>query len=107
LANPGIIAIDQDWAGVQGRKVDERGTVQVWVKPMSAGGAAVAILNSGTSEAMTGVTAAELGLSQTATLEARDVWDGGASSTHTKGIRASVPAHGVRMLLVTARPQDS
>jgi hypothetical protein len=47
-----------------------------------------------------------LGLSGTATLEARDVWDG-SSSAHSKGIRALVPAHGVRVLLVTARMQDS
>jgi alpha-galactosidase len=104
--NPAVIAVDQDWAGVQGSKVDERGAVQAWAKPMSIGGVAVVLLNEGGSESVAGVTAVDLGLSAGATLEARDVWDG-SSYTQANGIRVSVPAHGVRMLLVTTPPRDT
>jgi alpha-galactosidase len=106
LINPEVVTVDQDWAGVQGRMVAERGSVQAWSKPMSTGGVAVVLLNGGGSESTTGVTAVDLGLSAGATLEARDAWDG-SNYTYAHGIRVSVPAHGVRMLLVTAQPRDT
>jgi alpha-galactosidase len=49
LENAGAIAIDQDPLGAQGALVDQQGSGQVWVKPLSNGDRAVALLNRGGS----------------------------------------------------------
>lgn len=50
LAHPGIISIDQDWGGQQGRRVFVEGDLEIWSKPMSAESgwsAASVLLNRG------------------------------------------------------------
>ena len=47
LIHPGIIAIDQDWGGHQGRLVYSVGEAQVWSKPMSDGSKASVLLSRG------------------------------------------------------------
>jgi alpha-galactosidase len=46
LVHPGVIAIDQDWSGEQGKLTWQQGDQQVWSKPMSkdAGGGLAAVL---------------------------------------------------------------
>lgn len=46
-----VIAIDQDPGGIQGRMLSIRHGVQIWIKPLSGGGQAVALLNPGASAA--------------------------------------------------------
>jgi alpha-galactosidase len=45
LTHPGIIAIDQDWGGSQGRKVFNNNGIEIWEKPNSDGSKAIAVLN--------------------------------------------------------------
>ena len=45
LTHPGVIEIDQDWGGSQGRLISDLHGVQLWEKPMSDGGLAVVVLN--------------------------------------------------------------
>jgi alpha-galactosidase len=50
LIHPGVVAIDQDWSGEQGRLTWEEGELQVWSKRMSiesGGGIAAVLLNRG------------------------------------------------------------
>lgn len=47
LIHPGVIEIDQDWGGSQGRLVSNHGDAQVWQKPMSTGGTASVLLSRG------------------------------------------------------------
>ena len=63
LTNREVIAVDQDWGGVQGHKIRDDGQQEVWMKPMSNGDAAVVLLNRGTAPATVSVTMRELGLS--------------------------------------------
>ena len=63
LTNREVIAVDQDWGGVQGYKIRDDGQQEVWMKPMSNGDAAVVLLNRGTAPATVSVTMRELGLS--------------------------------------------
>lgn len=47
LIHPGVIAIDQDWGGQQGRLIHNNGSAQVWSKPMSDGSRASVLLARG------------------------------------------------------------
>ncbi len=49
LIHPGVIAIDQDWGGQQGRLVHSNGDAQIWSKPMSDGSRASVLLSRGES----------------------------------------------------------
>lgn len=51
LIHPGIISIDQDWGGQQGRLVYSENDAQVWSKPMSDGSKASAFLARGEAKA--------------------------------------------------------
>jgi alpha-galactosidase len=73
LRNGEVIAIDQDPAGVQGRLVFTAGSSQVWVKPLSGGARAVALLNrSGTATRIT-TSAAAIGMPPGGNYVLRDV----------------------------------
>ncbi|SEG17448.1 alpha-galactosidase [Nonomuraea solani] len=103
LTNPEVIAIDQDWAGVQGHKISDRGDLEVWAKPLSRGGAAVVLFNRGPVGAEVATTATDLGLKSWTGYRMRDVWTN--ADTHTRDqVRASVPAHGSRMFVVKPGP---
>ena len=47
LMNKQVIAINQDPAGHQGRRVYQEGPIQIWLRPLSDGSAALAIFNTG------------------------------------------------------------
>jgi alpha-galactosidase len=51
LGNAEAIAVDQDFAGGQGRRLSAGPGYQVWGKPLSDGGFAVVLLNTGTTTA--------------------------------------------------------
>src|SRR5437867_3169869 len=44
LTNREVIAVNQDWGGMQGHKARDDGEQEVWMKPMSSGDAAVVLL---------------------------------------------------------------
>src|SRR5258707_4828105 len=48
LTHKEVIAVDQDPAGSQGRRVRKNGDLEVWSKPMQYGSRAVVLLNRGT-----------------------------------------------------------
>jgi len=45
LTDPDVVAVNQDWAGQQGKKIRDDGDVEVWSKKLSDGSAAVVLLN--------------------------------------------------------------
>ena len=61
LTNREVIAVDQDWGGMQGHKVRDDGELEVWVKPMSNGDRAVVLLNRSATALQYGTTMKELG----------------------------------------------
>lgn len=75
LLNHDLIAVDQDWAGVEGRLVGAEGSVQVWAKPMSDGSVAVVLLNRGAADASASFAAKSLGL-PAGPYRVRDLWSG-------------------------------
>jgi len=49
LIHPGVIEIDQDWGGSQGRRISNTESADIWAKPMSDGGEAAVLLNKSDS----------------------------------------------------------
>jgi alpha-galactosidase len=74
LSNGEVIAIDQDPAGVQGRLVASAGNGQVWVKPLSGGARAVALLNRSSTPIRITTSAAAIGMPPGGGYVLRDVW---------------------------------
>jgi alpha-galactosidase len=106
LLNPEVIAVDQDPLGAQGRKVLDRGYgAQVWVKPLSDGSRAVAVLNLAEKEADLYLRWSDIGLAEGAA-SVRDLWSHQDQPVHTdtgrfeERLKLKVPGHGVALVRV-------
>jgi len=77
LTNRDVIAIDQDKLGKQASRVYSEGEVDVWVKNLSGGAMAIAVLNAGSDRYSTHpfhLSLAKLGLR--GTHQGKDLWAG-------------------------------
>src|SRR5207244_2133901 len=74
VSNGEVIAIDQDPAGVQGTLLSSSGAGQVWVKPLSDGSRAVALLNRGSTPVKISTGATAVGLPPGGGYLVRNVW---------------------------------
>ena len=101
LANAEVVAIDQDAAGVQGRRVSKNGDLEVWSKPLADGGVAVALLNRGTRAANVEATWSDAGV-RSARAKVRDVWAHADRGLFNGGYAAQVPGHGAVVVKVVA-----
>lgn len=101
LTDPEVLAVNQDWGGIQGHKIRDDGGVEVWAKPMSDGGAAVVLLNRSSTAQQIVTTVKALGLDKSAAYTMKDVWDG--TTTGTSGtVRSNVASHAAEMFIVEA-----
>jgi alpha-galactosidase len=98
LTNKDVIAVDQDWGGMQGHKIRDDGQLEVWMKPMSNGDKAVVLLNRDTTKAELSVTPAELELSG-GSHQVRDLWTHRASTVNGP-ITATLLGHSAAMYVV-------
>jgi alpha-galactosidase len=101
LMNKEVIAIDQDALGKQGDRVYAEGPVEIWTKPLAGGRKAVAIFNfTDTPAEMRGIGLhlKEMGFAGKVT--ARDVWAAKDLGTIGDDWKATVPKHGVVLLVV-------
>ncbi|HWX75607.1 MAG TPA: glycoside hydrolase family 27 protein [Solirubrobacteraceae bacterium] len=74
VGNGEVIAIDQDPAGVQGTLAGANGAGEVWVKPLSDGTRAVALLNRGSTPLRMTTSARAVGMPPGGGYVLRDVW---------------------------------
>lgn len=100
LTNPSVIAVDQDRLGIQGTVVDEQDAGQVWVKPLSGGGRAVALLNRGSTPLQLATSARAVGLVDAPRHRVQDLWTG-ATLTSDGAISARVAPHAAVLYRVT------
>jgi alpha-galactosidase len=97
LMNKAVIAIDQDKLGRQGDRIAQQGDGEIWSKPLSGGRAAIGMFNRGTKEApLTFKITADAAKASTLT----DIWSGKKLEVKNGEVTATVPAHGVVLLLV-------
>ncbi|BEL06747.1 ricin-type beta-trefoil lectin domain protein [Actinoplanes sichuanensis] len=99
LTDPDVLAVNQDSAGRQARRVRDNGETEVWAKTLSDGSAAVALLNRSGTTATISATAADTGIATASAYHLFDVWTKSVRNT-TGTISATVPPHGVVMYRV-------
>ena len=100
LTNKDVIAVDQDPLGIQGHRVKKNGDSEIWSKQMSDGARAVVLLNRGASEATIAVSWTDLGYPETLSASIRDLWAHKDLGKQKGSYSATVPSHGVAMVLV-------
>jgi Alpha galactosidase A/Alpha galactosidase C-terminal beta sandwich domain len=104
ISNREAIAIDQDPAGLQGRLLASSGNGQVWVKPLSDGSRAVALLNRGPGTLQIATSAAAVGMSAAGSYLLHNVWTGKVMRLSAGGaIATSVPGESTVLLRISAQ----
>jgi alpha-galactosidase len=102
FTNKEVIAVDQDAAGIQGKKISANGDLEVWCKPLGTDGKTKAILlvNKGGSAADITVKWSDIRLKDSdATV--RDLWEHKDLGTFATGFTAkAVPSHGSVLIKV-------
>jgi alpha-galactosidase len=99
LTNREIIAIDQDKAGKQARRVSKFREQEIWARPLFDGGDAIGLFNRSASPAKITVNWSDLGLKATPR-RARDLWAHHDVKLEGAEYSVTVSAHGVAMLRV-------
>jgi alpha-galactosidase len=99
LTNREVIAVDQDPAGLQGRRISDRAGHQVWLRTLADGSHAVLFFNAGTRPAKLALSAARAGLGHRR-YSARDLWRHRSWTSSAPTIQARVPVDDVVMLRV-------
>jgi hypothetical protein len=102
LANPEVLAVDQDSLGLQGIKVASFGDgLEVWSKALSAPGErALLLLNRSGEAASIKVNLSDLGLADSSLATVRDVWAQKDLGSFNGSYSAAVPALDAVMLIV-------
>jgi alpha-galactosidase len=100
LTNKEVITVDQDPAGLQGKRVKKDGELEVWSKQLSDGGRAVALLNRSASEANITVNWTDVGYPAHLRAQVRDLWLKKDVGPATGTFSSAVPSHGVVMLRI-------
>ena len=96
LANPEVIAVDQDSLGVQARRVLQVGPVEVWVKPLHDGSRAVGLFNREQGTIPIKISLKDLGLGSHASV--RDLWEHKDLPPISDVLSVDVGEHGVVFL---------
>ncbi|GAA5182579.1 NPCBM/NEW2 domain-containing protein [Rugosimonospora acidiphila] len=102
VANPQVIAVDQDKLGLHAEFVSTDGWYHVLSKPLANGDLAVVLYNESDRETTISTTATKLKLPVAKQYRVQDLWTGAVSTT-TGGLSAAVPAHGVAMYRISAQ----
>ncbi len=103
LTNDRVLSVNQDALGKQARRVVQRGRTEIWTKPMSGGGTAVAFFNRGRGDAEIGGSAEELGLA--GPMMVWDAWMDREVGPLGPRLGAKVPSHAASLYLVMPKPR--
>jgi alpha-galactosidase len=99
LTNREVIAIDQDKAGHQAKRVWLSGQEEVWSRDLSGGDIAVAVFNRAPETAKVTFRWADAGIPKTPSC-IRDLWRHREQKGSGPEYSAKIPAHGVVLLRV-------
>ncbi|HWC85305.1 MAG TPA: glycoside hydrolase family 27 protein [Solirubrobacteraceae bacterium] len=101
LTNREVIAVDQDRAGLQGRRLVDAGGHQVWLRTLADGSHAMLFFNTGTLPATLTFKASRLGLGHQR-YTVRDLWRHRSWTSAAMTIKTQVRPDDVVMLRVRA-----
>lgn len=101
LTNAQVIGVDQDPLGIQGTPVREHGSGQIWVKALTGGARAVALLNRGSTELQISTTTRAIRIAHARRYQIENLWT--HTTTTTGGeIAARLAPHAAALYRVTA-----
>ncbi len=106
LTNREVIAIDQDPLGKQAERIFAEGPVEIWARPLSGGGVALAVFNFGEDE--TFLRGIHLHLKEAGAADgwnARDVWAAKDLGPITDDYRFSLKRHASLLLNLSGKPR--
>jgi alpha-galactosidase len=96
LTNDEVLAVNQDTATLQAKRVSNKDGLEIWTRPLAGGATALAFFNRTDDDATMRANLVELGL--TGGYKARDLWQRKDFSIADGGVEMFVPAHGATML---------
>jgi alpha-galactosidase len=99
LTNREVIAIDQDKAGHQAKRVWQSGQKEVWPKELAGGATAVAVFNRAPEDAKVTFRWADAGIPK-APSRIRDLWRHTEQKQTGPEYSTEVPGHGVVLLRI-------
>lgn len=108
LTNPDVIAVDQDSAGIQCRKISDNGDLEVYVKPLGKDFStfAVGFLNRSSSTQSLSINWSSLRLDPSS-VTVRDLWNRTDLGIKKDGYTVSVPSHGLALIKAKGTPDAS
>jgi alpha-galactosidase len=98
LTNREAIAVNQDKAGIQGRRIWQKGPMEIWMKPLADGGKAVGMFNREETGMTMTLRLEDIGAAGSVNL--RDLWAHKDLGSFTGNYTTNLPAHGAAMLRV-------
>jgi len=101
LTNKEVIAVDQDKAGKQGRKIIDTGDLEIWSKDLYDGSKAVVLFNRAKVPQKGSVTWNKIGINSYEKLKVRDLWQHKDLGKFKNSFSATVPPHDVIMIKVS------
>jgi alpha-galactosidase len=102
LSNSEVISVNQDSLGVQGKKVNQQGNLEVWAGPLSNNRVAVILWNRSSSQAAITANWGDIGLSSKSIVQARDLWAHSYLPSNLQGsLTSTVDSHDVKMYILT------
>jgi alpha-galactosidase len=107
LMNKEVIAVNQDPAGVQGRRIKSSNGLEVWSKPLGSNNSnvkAVALFNRNGSAADITVNFSDIGLS--GEVYVRDLWAKADRGAFTGSYTMNVASHETAMLKISGEPPE-
>jgi alpha-galactosidase len=102
LTHKEVIAVDQDPAGSQGRRVRKNGDLEVWSKVMQDGSRAVVLLNRGTKDVEISAAWEDLGYPPHLSARVRDLWQAKDLGERQGKFSSTVAPHSI--VMVTVKP---
>jgi alpha-galactosidase len=98
LTNKEVIALNQDPAGIQGRRLEQEGPLEIWMKPLADGSKAVGLFNRGHTPAEMAVYFKDLRVGENSSV--RDLWEHKDLGTFKDSFSSTVPPTGVVLVKV-------
>jgi alpha-galactosidase len=98
LANPEVLAVNQDVKGTAASRIRGDGRIDVWARPLADGTIAVGLFNRNPVAVPISATWKELGISGKQPV--RDLWQHRDLGTNDNGFTATVPRHGALFLKI-------
>ena len=100
LTNDEVLAVDQDPAGIEAKRIAQQGMTEVWARDLSLGRKAVALFNHDTQDATISVSFSQLGITSSP-VAVRDVWQRMDVTGMTAGLSANVIAGSAVMYVLS------